>query len=65
MQIQVNVYRSRGSWFGALFLDGEFDSCNELPCDGDISEADAISVAETMPLTISGDRSVARVADVG
>lgn len=62
--IQINIYRSAGVWYGALWINGEYDSCDELPCDDDASEAAAIECAEQMPLTVDGARIVTRVADV-
>ena len=62
--IQINIYRSGGEWFGARWTDGEYDGCDELPCDGDASETEATECARTMPLNVQGERNVTRVADV-
>jgi hypothetical protein len=61
--IKINVYKAGGEWFGARWIDGEYDGCDELGCDGDASDAEAIAHAESMPLAVSGARVVCRVAD--
>lgn len=62
--IQINVYRSGGEWFGSRWIGGEYDGCDELPCDGDASEAEALACAMLMQLSADGERRVTRVADV-
>lgn len=61
-QIKINIYRDGSAWFGARWIDGDYDGCDELPCDGDVSAAEAIECAEQMPLAASGDRTVTRVS---
>lgn len=60
-KIKINVYRARGAWYAAIWIDGEYDSCDTLPCDGSASEAEALACAETMQLHYDGDRAVTRV----
>ncbi len=62
--IKINVYRDGGEWFGARWVDGEYDGCDELPCAADASEQEAIAVASLMPLNHAGPREVNRVQDV-
>ena len=64
--IKINVYRSAGSWYAARWIDGEYDGCDELGCDDNASEAEAIAHAALMPLegcTDDDPREVNRVAD--
>lgn len=61
--IKINIYRASGAWYGAIWVDGAYDSCDELPCEGSASEPEALECAETMPLACNGDRTVARVED--
>lgn len=61
--ITINIYRTAGAWYGARWIDGEYDGCDELPVEGDASEAEARAAALTTPLTASGDRAVTRVRD--
>jgi hypothetical protein len=56
--IEIYVYRTGGEWFGARWIDGEYDGCDELPCDGEVSWDDALACAETMPLVVDGERVV-------
>lgn len=60
-QIQINVYRAGGEWFGARWIDGEYDGCDELGCDGEASEEEALAHADDMPLAVEGPRTVTRV----
>lgn len=62
--IKINVYRDGGTWYGARWIDGEYDGCDEMDLDADAPEAAALEYAESMPLTVAGDRVVARVDDV-
>lgn len=62
--IKINVYRCAGEWYGARWIGGEYDGCDELPCDSDASEEEAIECARTMPLAARGSRDVRRVEDV-
>lgn len=62
--IKINIYRDGSTWFGARWIDGEYDGCDSLEVDNSATEAQAIEAAQTMPLTISGDRVVSRVDDI-
>jgi hypothetical protein len=61
--IEINIYRAGGQWYGSRTIDGEFDGCDELSCDGDASEDEARACAENEPLTAAGPRIVRRVED--
>jgi hypothetical protein len=61
MAIQINIYRAAGTWYGARWIDGEYDGCDALDVAGDASEDEARRAAETMPLAVSGRRDVRRV----
>lgn len=63
MAIQINIYRSGGVWFGARWIDGEYDGCDELDYEG-ATEAEAMAWARIMPLKAAGERTVTRVEDV-
>lgn len=63
--IQINIYRTRDGWYGARWIDGEYDGCDALDCDPGSSAAEAIAFAQEMPLRVTGTRSVNRVSDVG
>src|SRR5882757_5643332 len=41
--IKINMYKDSGTWFGARWIDGEYDGCDELGCDDSCSDADAIA----------------------
>ena len=62
--IKINVYRDGGEWFGARWIDGEYDGCDSLDIDDNSSESEAIEAAETMSLSVSGDRTVRKVDDI-
>lgn len=62
--IKINVFRDGSVWFGARWIDGEYDGCDSLEISDDASERDAIEAAANMPLRIDGDRTVSRVDDV-
>lgn len=62
--IKINVYRDGYEWFGARWIDGEYDGCDSLEIDDSASDAEALEAAQTMPLTISGERVVSRVDDI-
>lgn len=51
----ANVYRQGEQWFAALFIDGEYDSCNEL---------DSESEEESLVLAVKFADRVERVADI-
>ena len=63
VSIKINVFRDGGEWFGARWIDGEYDGCDSLDIADDATEAEAIEAARTMPLSIDGERTVARVED--
>lgn len=63
--IEINVYKSGGVWFGARFIGGEYDGCDELGCEDDCTDNEALAVARKMPLMAVGERTVRRVDDVG
>lgn len=62
--IKINIYRDGSTWFGARWIDGEYDGCDSLEIDDSATEAQAIEAAQTMPLTISGDRIVFCLDDI-
>lgn len=62
-EIKINVYRAAGEWFGARWIDGEYDGCDRLDCSVDASDDEAIAHAETMHMTVDGPRTVRRVDD--
>jgi hypothetical protein len=61
--VQVNVFRSEGTWFGALWIDGKYDCCDTLDLTGEASDEEAVAHAEVMPLRATGPRVVRRVSD--
>lgn len=63
--IEINIYRSAGSWYAARWIDGEYDGCDELDVAGDVTEDEARHEALTMPLLVAGPRLIRRVADGG
>lgn len=63
IEIKINVYRAGGEWYAARWIDGEYDGSDALECNADASDAEALACAESMPLTISGQRVVRRVDD--
>lgn len=62
--IKINVYRDGGEWFGARWIDGEYDGCDSLDIAEGATEAEAIEAARNMPLNVKGERTVSRVDDV-
>ena len=62
-KITINIYRDGGVWFGAIWVDGEYDTCTALPCDDDASDSEAERCAMDMPLLCTGPREVRRVDD--
>lgn len=62
--IKINVYRDGSTWFGARWIDGDYDGCDELDVADDASEEDAFEAARHLPLSVDGERTVARVADI-
>lgn len=62
--IKINVFRDGSEWFGARWIDGEYDGCDSLEIADDASEAQAIEAAKTMPLSVSGERTINRVEDI-
>lgn len=63
MKIKINIYRSSGQWYGARWIGGEYDGCDEMDIDGGASEIEAAAAARTMPLTVDGEREISRVED--
>lgn len=63
-QIKINVFRSGGEWFGSCFVNDEFDGCDALAIDGDASEDEAMECARKLPLSVAGERTIARVDDL-
>ncbi len=63
-QIKINVFRDGTEWFGARWIDGEYDGCDSLEIADSSSEAEAIQTAHAMPLRVRGERIVAKVDDV-
>jgi hypothetical protein len=61
--IKINVYRAGGEWFGARWIDGQYDGCDELDVAADAPESVALAYARDMPLAVDGERVVARTAD--
>ena len=47
---KINVYRHRGEWFFAMWIDDEFDCSYDLDVDDASSIDAAIETARTMPL---------------
>lgn len=64
MSVAINIYRASGVWYGARWVDGGYDGCDELDVPCGASEDDAMREAMSMPLTVTGDRVVRRVSDV-
>lgn len=62
-RIEINVYRADGEWYGARWIDGEYDGCDRLDVEGGAPESAALEAARIMPLLAHGDRIVRRVSD--
>lgn len=62
--ILINIYRSDGRWYGARWIDGEYDGCDELVVPGDATSDAAESAALAMPLAAEGPRRAVRVRDL-
>ena len=60
---KINIDRDGGTWFAAIWVGGEYDTCVELPCDDDASDDEAEQCAMDMPLLFTGPREVCRVDD--
>ena len=63
--ILINVFRDGGVWFGARWIDGQYDGCDRLNVGNDASDDEAIEAVRTMPLLVEGPRVVRRVDDYG
>ncbi len=63
--VVINIYRAGGRWFGARWIDGEYDGCDELDVADGASEEVALDEARGMPLLVRGERQINRVADRG
>lgn len=61
--IEINVYRAVGEWYGARWIDGEYDGCDALEIPDDASAEAAVEHALEMPLRCMGERSVRVVED--
>jgi len=48
--IKINVYKSGGEWFGARWIDADYDGCYELAVESSASVAEALAHAMLMPL---------------
>ena len=62
--IKINVYRAGDVWFGARWINGEYDGCDELGIPDESRDVQAIERAHSMPLAVEGARFVSRVDDV-
>jgi hypothetical protein len=62
--IKINVYRDGSTWFGARWIDGDYDGCDALDIADECSAAEAIAAARAMPMTVNGERLVSRVDDI-
>lgn len=62
--IKINVFRDGTEWFGARWIDGEYDGCDSLEISNDASDAEAIEAAQNLQLTVPGERNVTRVDDI-
>ena len=56
--IKINVFRDAGTWYGARWIDGEYDGCDSLDVS---SERDALEAARCLPLACAGERIVVLV----
>ena len=45
MTTKVNIYRSGNTWYGARWINGEYDGCDELEAE---TETEAIAEAATI-----------------
>jgi len=61
--IKINIYRASGTWYGARWIGGEYDGCDELPVGDAATETQARTAAERMHLAVSGPRTIVRVED--
>lgn len=62
--IKINVYRDGRAWFGARWIDDEYDGSDRLEIDDNASDEQAITKARQMSLSVSGTRVVHRVPDI-
>ncbi len=62
--IKINVFRDNGQWFGARWIDGEYDGCDALDIPDDATDDDALRAAMDVPLSVDGERTVERVSDI-
>ena len=73
-EITINVFRdfrdsygqptSHGVWCAAVWIDGEYDSCDPLNVPSDVGQAGAVEAAKTMPMLVSGPRKISVVDDI-
>jgi hypothetical protein len=57
-EIRINVFRDGSVWFGARWIDGEYDGCDALGIVNESTEDEAMAAARAMPLTVVGTRDV-------
>lgn len=50
--IKINVYEQGGDWFGARWVDGKYDGCDELDLPAGAGAAEAIAYAAIMPMAL-------------
>lgn len=62
-EIKINIYRDGDYWYGARWIDGEYDGVGEL-VPANATESEAREYAMTMPLLVTGKRTVVRVEDL-
>lgn len=63
--IKINIWCDKGTWFGARWIDGEYDGTDELDVADGASAEDAERAAREMPLVVQGERIVAHVSTGG
>lgn len=63
MKAKINIYKSKGEWCHATWIDGEFDSSEPIGIDPSATEEEAKKAVKTMYPTIT-DISVTKVFDV-
>jgi hypothetical protein len=61
--IRINIYRAGEAWYGARWVNGEWDGCDELDVPAGATEQEAREEALRMPLRTKGERTVTRVED--
>lgn len=56
--VKINVYKTGGRWYAAIWVDDVFDSVDQLDVDPDVSEFEATEEARTMFLSVTGPRTI-------